>query len=403
MTLLHDDDRPDLDAGVRAMLHRLAADVHARPPAWEELIERPEAVVLPLGVPRSTTEVHDRHPRRDRRPRLGLAAAAVLVLALAGALVVDRTGSARTERPAARTISAIVPGDPSFDAATAAAVWDTGSPDPVAATRAYLRAMGVPAGSAAPPAVALRSTANGTAVVDWSLPAAAGSSDGTVFLRSRQVAGAPPTWTVVGAAASDVAITDVRYDGSALSFRVARTSAEAEQLAASAWVDGRPVSLGGDPVSQAGAGGVSLGELVEMASGAGAHDTLQVPAAADDIVTLRVVHVVGGTVRSLAQMAVALPDADPTRVAAGAPSPDAGGRATGHVGAGTDGPSGRAGANAGAGGSGGIDVVPGATLPALPALPAVPPAPVPAVPGAPAATLPAPPTTPLGSVTDRLP
>jgi hypothetical protein len=405
MTLLHSDDRPELDAGVRATLHRLAARVDAHPPAWEELIERHEAVVVPLASSQPYAEVRKWPSGRVRRPRLGLVAATVLVLALAAALVVDRIGSVPTERPAAQVISAVSPGDPSFDAATAAAVWATGSPDPVTGTLAYLRAMGVPADATASPAAALRSTTGPTAVVDWSLPGAPGSSRGSVFLRSTSVAGGPPIWTVVGAAASDVALTDVRYDGSELSFTVARTSAAAVQLAVGAWVDGRPVSLGAEPVVQAGTQDVSLGDLVDMASGVGAHETLAVPAAADDIVTLRVVHVVDGTVRSLTQMAIALPDADPAMVAAGAPPLDAAGQATGQVDAGSDGPSGQAGAD-GARRSGGIDVVPGATLPTLPQLPPLPSLPAPPgapVPTLPVPTLPAPPTTLLGSVTDRLP
>ena len=406
MTLLHSDDRPELDAGVRATLHRLAARVDAHPPAWEELVERHEAVVVPLASSQPYAEVRNRVPGRVRRPRLGLAAATVLVLALAGTLVVDRIGSVPTERPAARAISAVSPGDPSFDAATAAAVWATGSSDPVAGTRAYLGAMGVQADATASPAVALRSTTGPTAVVDWSLPGALGSAQGTVFLRSTPVAGSPPIWTVVGAAASDVALTDVRYDGSELSFTVARTSAAAGQLAVGAWVDGRPASLGADPVVQAGTRDVSLGDLVDMASGAGAHETLAVPVAADDIVTLRVVHVVDGTVRSLTQMAVALPEADPAMVAAGAPPLDAGGQATGQVDAGADGSSGQADAGAEARGAGGIEVVPGATVPTLPRLPSLPPLPAPPgapVPTLPVPTLPAPPTTLLGSATDVLP
>ena len=166
------------------------------------------------------------------------------------------------------------------------------------------------------------------------------------------------------------------------------------------------MSLGADPVVQAGTRDVSLGDLVDMASGAGAHETLAVPAAADDIVTLRVVHVVDGTVRSLTQMAVALPEADPAMVAAGAPPLDAGGQATGQVDAAADGPTGQAGAGADAGGSGGIEVVPGATLPTLPQLPPLPPLPAPPgapVPTLPVPTLPAPPTTLLGSATDVLP
>ena len=41
MTLLHDNDRTDLEDGVRTMLHRLAADVSERPPAWDDLLAAP--------------------------------------------------------------------------------------------------------------------------------------------------------------------------------------------------------------------------------------------------------------------------------------------------------------------------------------------------------------------------
>jgi len=403
MSLLH-DDRPALEDGVRTMLRRLAADVGDRQPAWEDLLARHEAVVVPLGVPESITEARDRRPGRARRPRLSLAAAAVLVLAAAGALVVDRTGREPTGGPAAETISAVSPGDPSFDAEAAAAVWATGIDDPVAASMAYLGAMGVPTDAAAPPVVVLRTTDGTTAVVDWSLPAAAGGAGGTVYLRSAPVAGGLPTWTVVGAAAPDVALDDVRYDGAELSFTVARTSAAADQLAVGVWVDGQPVSLGGDAVARAGAGTVSLGELVDLGSAAGARDRLRLPVEPDDIVTLRVVQVVDGTVRSLAQMAMALPDADPAEAAGGISSAGAGGQGTGQVDAATGGASGSAGAGAEAGagtaGPDAADLLPGATVPTLPELP---PLPLPPVPGAPAPTLPAPPATALGSASDHLP
>jgi hypothetical protein len=402
MSLLH-DDRPALEDGVRTMLHRLAADVGDRQPAWEDVLARNEAVVVPLGVPESITEAGGRRAGRARRPRLSLAAAAVLVLAVAGAVVVDRTGRERTEDPAAETISAVSPGDPAFDAEAAAAVWATGVDDPVAATVAYLGAMGVPTDTA-PPAAVLRTTDGTTAVVDWSLPAAAGGAGGaggTVYLRSAPVADGLPTWTVVGAAAPGVALADVRYDGAELSFTVARTSAEAGQLAVGVWIDGYPLPLGGDAVAGAGAGNVSLGELLDLGSAADAQDTLRLPAEPDDIVTLRVVKVVDGTVRSLNQMAVALPDADPAAAAGGTPSTGGRGEATGQADAATGGASGSAGAGAEAGagtaGPDAADLLPGATVPAPPELP---PLPLPAVPGAPAPTVPAPPATATGSAGD---
>ena len=389
MTLLHDYRRPGAEAAVRMMLHRLAADASTRPPAWQDLIEREEAEVVPLGLsgPSTETEIHRR--RFDRRPRMSRVAAAALVFAAAGALVANRAGSGHTESPSAETISAISPGDPSFDAGAAPAVWATGQADPAAATLAYLAAMGVPTG--ATPAVALRGTTGTSAVVDWSLATAAGDSGGTVYLRSSSAAGTPPTWTVVGSAASDIALSEVQYDGSRLSFTVTRTAAGPEQVAVGAWIDGQPVTLGGEPVAWAGSGDVSLGELVDLGTGPDAVSTLGLPADADDIVTLRVVRVVDGTVRSLTQMAVALPDAAPALAATGAPSLDGGGQAD----AGVDGSSGTAGAEGGAGGSGGTHVAP---LDAVPAPPELPPLPVPLptllVPGAPAPTLPSPPSAP---------
>jgi hypothetical protein len=83
------------------------------------------------------------------------------------------------------------------------------------------------------------------------------------------------------------------------------------------------------------------------------------PVEADDIVTLRVVRVLDGTVRSLTQMAVALPDA-----VAAAPPVAAGGQADAGVAANT----GAAGAEGSAGGSGGIELAPGEVLPPLPEL-----------------------------------
>jgi hypothetical protein len=191
----------------------------------------------------------------------------------------------------------------------------------------------------------------------------------------------------------------VRYDGSELSFTVARSSADAEQLAVGVWVDGQPVSLGGDAVAQAGAGDVSLGERLDLGSTTDAHDTLRLPVETDDIVTLRVVHVVDGTVRSVTQMAVALPDADPVLAAAGPPPVHAAGDAAAAAEGSADGASGTA--EAGAGGSGGVDLVPDDVVPSLPELPALPA--LPTIPGVPAPMLPTPPTTAPGSLTDRLP
>jgi hypothetical protein len=403
MTVLHDHDRADLEDGVRTMLHRLAAGATERPPAWADLVARHEALVVPLGHQAAAAGTRGRRAVPGRRARLSLAAAAVLVLAAAGALVVDRTGSGTADSPAAETIAAVSPSDPSFDARAAAAVWATGVDEPVAATVAYLAAMGVPLDGAAAPTAVLRGTSGSTAVVDWALPGGRGAT-GTVHLRSTAVAGSPPTWTVVGAAAPDVALADVRYDGDELLFTVARTAAGTGQVAVSAWIDGQPVSLGGDAVARAGAGDVPLGELVDLGTAAGARDTRRLPAGADDIVGLRVVHVVDGMVRSLTQMAVALPGADPAAAAAGVPPAVAGGgQVNGQAGAGAGG-TGRSG-GAEAGGTGAVEVVPGVTVPPLPLppLPTLPPTPTPTLPPTPGLTVPTPPTSILGAGPGLLP
>jgi hypothetical protein len=266
----------------------------------------------------------------------------------------------------------------------------------VAATMAYLAATGVPMDPAALPVLALGSTTDATATVEWALPGAPGGAGGTVYLRSASAMGVPPTWTVVGAAATDVALADVRYDGRELSFTITRGSADAEQLAVGVWVDGQPVSLGGDAVAHASAADVSLGELIELGAAADAHDTLRLPVEADDIVTLRVVDVVGGVVQSVTQMAVALPDADPVLAAMGPPPVDVGNESAAAAQGGVDGASGTA--EAGADGTSGIDLVPDDVVPTLPELPALPA--LPTITGVPAPT---PLTTALGSITDRLP
>jgi hypothetical protein len=402
MSLLHEQPRPDgpdLENGVRAMLHRLAEGATERPPRWDDLVARHDAEVVPLVVRDSITRDRVHHLTPTRRPRATLAAAAVLLLAVAAVLIVDRPGSEPAGSPTADTISVVTPGDPSFDAAAATAFWATDAADPVAASLAYLGAIGLPTDPAAAPAVVLRSASGATAIVDWSLPAARDTSGGTVYLRSTRAAGAHSTWSVVGAAASGVALADVRYDGDTLSFTVARTSAEAEQLAVGVWVDGQPVTLGGDAVAQAGAGDVSLGELVDIGTAADARDTLRLPVEPDDIVILRVVEVVDGVVRSVAQMAVALPEAVAAVAPAGSRPVEGGPETTGGVDAGTD-PAASTGAGAEADGAAGIDVS-GGTVPPPPALPPLPP--LPPAPGVPAPSLPAPPVTAPGSPSDLLP
>jgi hypothetical protein len=295
-----------------------------------------------------------------------VAAAAVVALAVGGALVVDRgTGDRAAELPPAETITAISPSDPDFEAQAAAAVWTSDLDDPVAAAAAYLAANGIPAaapplpeapplpggpsapalpevpsGSDAPslpeapslpdapsgpggpsvpdasslpvvPAVLeLVETDGSTATVDWSAAGDSGSSGGTVYLRASDGEASVQGWSVVGAAGSDVALEDVQYDGKQLDFTVSRTAASDAPLAIGVWVDGRPVSLGGESIPHPSDALVSLGELVDIGPDAGAERELGLPVSPDGIATLRLEQVVDGHVRSLTQMVVMLPDAD---------------------------------------------------------------------------------------------
>ena len=319
MTLLHDYRRPDAEAAVRTMLHRLAAG-RDHPPARVGGPHRAGG-----GRGRAPRPVRADHRARDPPPSLrppspdeggGRRRAGVRRSRCPGRQPCRLRShpSVRPPRPSARSPRASRPSTPPRRRPSGPRarptrrrpLWPTSPP------WAFRRAP-------RPPPSLLQGITGTSAVVDWSL--AADESHGTVYLRSSSDAGTPRTWTVVGSAAADIALGEVRYDGSRLSFTVTRTAAGPQQVAVGAWIDGQPVALGGEPVAWAGSGDVSLGELVDLGTGRGAVSTLGLPADADDIVTLRVVRVVDGTVRSLTQMAVALPDAAPAPTAAGAPSP----------------------------------------------------------------------------------
>jgi hypothetical protein len=431
MNQLH-DDRTALEEGTTAMLRRLAADARVNPPLWDDLLARRDGVVVRLAVDDRIGERPVAPAARWHRPGAGLAAAAVIGLAVAGALVVDRSPDSGS--PATEPITIVTPGDASFDAETAAAVWATGAGDPLSAAAAYLHTLGIPAGSTAAAvsggadeaasagtgtgtaSLAVRSDDGATAVVDWALDGASGTSGGTVYLRSSALpvvvgdngggTGGVDTpdvggrgWVVVGSSAADVALDEVSYDGEQLSFQVARTAAADDQLAITVWVDGRPVSLGGDAVLDA-AGRESLGELVEIGGEAGSAAALGLPIEPDDVVTMRVVHVVEGRVRSVTQLALALPEAAPELAAGIAGAVEAAGSGTqpgGGAIAGEGSGSGSTGSDSDEGGGEAEGSVSGSAedggMPGVP-VPTLPPLPVPRVPGAPPAPLPVPTTTP---------
>ncbi|HEX6425656.1 MAG TPA: hypothetical protein VFZ79_19360 [Acidimicrobiales bacterium] len=375
MRLLDDTDNDALEDGVRTLLRRVAADVHEVPPAWEDLIRRDDRVVVPLRP--AAARDRDGRPRWHHRPLTSVAAAALVAAAVGGAVIADRGGDGGagggTGQPAAEMITAVSPGDPAFDAGAAAAVWATGADDAVAAAIAYLAAAGVPTAPTdpAPATVTLRADSERTALVEWSLPGAAGPAGGTVYLR-RPPAGDPGTgWMVVGAAAPGVALSEVAYDGERLSFSVDGPPA-AGDLSVGLWVDGRPVPL---------PGGAAPGSGVPLDLGP------------DDVVVLRLAQVVEGGVRSLTEMALAMPEADPAR-----PSADVASSVAAEGSATADPATGAAGADAGVTAEGGATLPGGGSLPGDvgditdvtdPSLPL----PLPTAPGVPGVSLPTPPTT----------
>lgn len=374
MHLLDDTDHDALEDGVRTMLRRLAAEVHEVPPAWEDLIRRDDRVVVPLRPADPAARDGSRRPRWHHRPVTSVAAAALVAAAVGGALIADRVGDGGTggaRQPAAEMITTISPGDPAFDAGAAAAVWATGANDPVAAATAYLAAVGVPTAPTdpAPATVTLRADSEQTALVDWSLAAAAGPTGGTVHLRRPPAGDAGVGWVVVGAAAPGLALSEVTYDGERLSFS-ADGPPETGELVVSLWVDGRPVPLASQELPASGVA-LDLGP--------------------DDVAVLRLVHVVDGGVRALTEVALAMPDADPAHPSADlAAAVAAGGSAT------ADAVTGGAGADASADGGA------GATLPGDGSLPGDlgqvddltdPSLPLPTVPGDPGDTLPPVPTS----------
>ena len=84
----------DLEVALREMLRRRALDVDPRAPAWRELAQRTDAVVISL---RTGAPVDPATERRRRGPgrqwfRPVLAAAVALVVAMVGALVVGGSG-----------------------------------------------------------------------------------------------------------------------------------------------------------------------------------------------------------------------------------------------------------------------------------------------------------------------
>jgi hypothetical protein len=345
MSTLH-DDRIALEEGARAMLHRLAADARVDPPLWDDLTDERAGVVVPLPTADQITERGVRRaPRRNARsPRVSLAAAVVVAVAVAGALVVDRT--TETSTPSTAPITLLTPASDAFDATHAPAVWATGVTDPLAAAGAYLQGTGIPAATAvvdspatdvgasvsAPGAATLTLVGldDATAVVEWALDGASGATGGTVYLRSTALpvsaevgaagggadlaeALASQGWVVVGSSALDVSLDAVSLDGDHLAFDVARTAASSDQLAITLWVDGEPLPLGGDVVLDA-TGTQVLGELVDIGAGVGSVAALGLDVDVTDVVTMRVVRVARGTVVSVTQAALQLPQAAPETV-----------------------------------------------------------------------------------------
>lgn len=305
------DTLDDLEAELRAMLRRRADDVSPDAPPWPELIRRSESVVVSLqtGKPVSPLRKTRRRVRAGwRQPSFVALAAAVMTIV--GVWLLERTTSDTTEvsdLPARTLVPA--PGDDGFDPATAPVVFTSDLPDPLEAAKQYLASAGIPATGAEGATFQVLSNDGRIAVVEWTR-LEQGSTEplkGTVVLRNLAAGTATGRWAVVGAVADGVELDDVRYDGLHLAFTVVNTTDDAPgSLAVTVLADGRPVSVGGQPLPQAGPADPMLGELVSIGRQHGARRTFKVELDGRPNVVIRVQHV-GSRQMSVTEMALAPP------------------------------------------------------------------------------------------------
>ena len=92
----HSDSDPYLEAELRAMLRRRAADVRPNQPSWDDLLDRSTAVVVSLHTRRPLDPATEgrRHPRRERdwtSLRPAPAAAACLAVVMTAGVVIGRS------------------------------------------------------------------------------------------------------------------------------------------------------------------------------------------------------------------------------------------------------------------------------------------------------------------------
>jgi hypothetical protein len=128
----YSDTDDDFEDRLRAMLRRRAADVHAEPPDWQDLLDRSNAVVVSLETRRPLDGPFRARRRRWAWLRPALAAAACLSLVMAAGIAIGRStdrsdsgGSAdQSSGPASegeQTLAAA--GSESFRPATAAPLY----------------------------------------------------------------------------------------------------------------------------------------------------------------------------------------------------------------------------------------------------------------------------------------
>ena len=132
----YSDTDDDFEDRLRAMLRRRAADVHAEPPDWQDLLDRSNAVVVSLETRRPLDGPFRARRRRWTWLRPALAAAACLSLVMAAGIAIGRStdqpgsgGSAdQPSGPASdgeQTLAAA--GSASFRPATAAPLYPEGT------------------------------------------------------------------------------------------------------------------------------------------------------------------------------------------------------------------------------------------------------------------------------------
>jgi hypothetical protein len=331
-----------LETEILATLHCHTGDVQPQAPRWQELIERPETVVV---SPYSGSAIKARGRAWPSWSRPVLAAAAALAVVAAGAVLVDGSPSQRidsaeegqatdplTSQPPLTTPLIPAPGEQGFDLGASAVYPLDGDllepedrTDPQRLTIAYLHdRLGVPDQSlevgeaqVTPSPTPDDVNTGPTATVPWTTSDPSTGkvmSRGTAFLFVYN-SDVGMVWSVGGAATDGLGLTEVRRDSTRLSFAIGHQGdPNGQDVALSIIACGGPEETCGTPDGATAT--PDQGESVSVEGGrmisddvwlvdvpAGERLTVTAPVEDQSDVTVAVGYVVDGEWQSITEMA----------------------------------------------------------------------------------------------------